>query len=134
MPGRILIVDDEPDIVAVIKERLSSAGYEILVAEDGYRGLETARQEKPDLIILDLMLPKVEGYKVCRMLKFDREFSYIPIIILTARNLPIEEEIAYSTGANLYLTKPFDGDVLLKKVQELLGRKAPQPESDTSPR
>jgi len=114
------VVDDEPDIVEVIKQRLQGAGFEILIAEDGYKGLELARKEKPDLIILDLMLPKIEGYKVCRMLKFDKEFSYIPIIILTARSQPVEEEIGYSTGANLYLTKPFDGSLLVEKVKELL--------------
>jgi len=120
MAQRILVVDDEPDIVEVIKQRLQGAGFEILIAEDGYKGLELARKEKPDLIILDLMLPKIEGYKVCRMLKFDKEFSYIPIIILTARSQPVEEEIGYSTGANLYLTKPFDGSLLVEKVKELL--------------
>jgi two-component system, OmpR family, alkaline phosphatase synthesis response regulator PhoP len=120
MAQRILVVDDEPDIVEVIKQRLQGAGFEILIAEDGYKGLEMARKEKPDLIILDLMLPKIEGYKVCRMLKFDKEFSYIPIIILTARSQPVEEEIGYSTGANLYLTKPFDGNSLVEKVKELL--------------
>ena len=120
---RILVVEDEPDIAEVIKQRLSGAGFEVILAEDGYVGLETARREKPDLIILDLMLPKIEGYKVCRMLKFDKDYSHIPIIILTARSQPVEEEIGYSTGANLYLTKPFDGVELVNKVKELLSLK-----------
>ncbi|MDD5492735.1 MAG: response regulator [bacterium] len=120
MAKRILVVEDEPDIAEVIKQRLAGAGFEVMIAEDGYMGLETARREKPDLIILDLMLPKIEGYKVCRMLKFDKEYSYIPIIILTARSQPVEEETGYATGANLYLTKPFDGNELTAKVKELL--------------
>lgn len=120
MAKRILIVDDEPDIVEVLKQRLTGAGFEVIIAEDGYMGLETARREKPDLIILDLMLPKIEGYKVCRMLKFDKDYSHIPIIILTARSQPVEEEIGYSTGANLYLTKPFNGNDLVAKVKEFL--------------
>lgn len=124
MAKRILIVDDEPDIVEVLKQRLIGAGFEVIIAEDGYMGLETARREKPDLIILDLMLPKIEGYKVCRMLKFDKEYSHIPIIILTARSQPVEEEIGYSTGANFYLTKPFDGNELTAKVKELLQENA----------
>lgn len=123
MAQRILIVEDELDIVEVLKERLKAAGYEILIALDGYQGLETARKEKPDLIILDLMLPKVEGFKVCQMLKFDQQYSYIPIIILTARSQPVEEEIGYATGANFYLTKPFDGNFLVTKVKELLQHK-----------
>ncbi len=125
MAKRVLIVDDEPDIVEVLKQRLLGAGYEVMVAEDGFKGLEMARNEKPDLIILDLMLPKVEGYKVCRMLKFDKDYSFIPIIILTARSQPVEEEIGYETGANLFLTKPFDGNFLLAKVGELLKQDKP---------
>ncbi|MDD5132521.1 MAG: response regulator [bacterium] len=120
MAKRILVVEDEPDIAEVVKQRLTGAGFEVMIAEDGYMGLETARRERPDLIILDLMLPKIEGYKVCRMLKFDQEYSHIPIVILTARSQPVEEEIGYSTGANLYLTKPFDGNELVNKVKELL--------------
>ena len=80
---RILVVDDEVELVKAIQIRLEQADYEVIVAYDGQEALEKARKEKPDLIVLDLMLPKIDGYKVCRMLKFDDKYKQIPIIMLT---------------------------------------------------
>ena len=84
MAKKILIVDDEVNIVKILKSRLASAGYEVLTASDGNEGLERARGSLPDLIVLDLMLPKIDGYNVCRLLKFDKNFAHIPIIMMTA--------------------------------------------------
>lgn len=118
--NRILIVDDEPELVKAIQIRLEQAGYETLVAYDGQEGLEKAKKEKPDLIILDLMIPKVDGYKVCRMLKFDEKYKKIPIIMLTARAQESDAKLGLETGADAFITKPFQYEVVLAKIKELL--------------
>jgi len=118
---RILIVDDEPDLLETIQINLELEGYECLVAYDGFRGFERARQEKPDLIILDVMLPGMNGYKVCRLLKFDEKYKRIPIIMLTAEAQEKDRLTGKETGADFYMTKPFSADKLLAKVKEYLG-------------
>ena len=120
---RILIVDDEEDILKVLRFRLEANNYEVLSASDGQEGLNKARSEKPDLIILDLMLPKLDGYKVCRMLKFDENYKAIPIIIFTARAQKKDEELGMEMGADAYIAKPFEPEVLLGKMKELLEKK-----------
>src|SRR5678816_2950102 len=85
--ARVLVVDDEPDLVRILQFGLKAAGYEVESASDGQEGLKKAREMKPDIILLDLMLPKLDGYKVCRLLKFDERYKHIPIIILSARCL-----------------------------------------------
>jgi len=120
MAKRILIVDDERELVKAIEIRLQQAGYEALVAYDGKEGLEKTYKEKPDLIILDLMLPKMDGYKVCSLLKADTRYSKIPIIIFTARAQESNIEMGQEAGADAYMTKPFEYQVLLSKIKELL--------------
>jgi len=117
---RILVVDDEVELVKAIQIRLEQADYEVIVAYDGQEALEKARKEKPDLIVLDLMLPKIDGYKVCRMLKFDDKYKQIPIIMLTARGQESDQETGYETGADAYMIKPFQHEVVLAKIKELL--------------
>lgn len=117
---RILIIEDEKQIVEALKLRLEANGYDILTAADGADGLLLARQKKPDLIILDVLLPKMNGYKVCRMLKFDENYKSIPIIMLTAKVLPGDIEQGLQSGANAYLTKPFKAEELLEKIKSLL--------------
>jgi DNA-binding response OmpR family regulator len=117
---RILIVDDENDILIVLRFRLEANNYEVLTASDGQEGLNKARTEKPDLIILDLMLPKLDGYKVCRMLKFDESYKSIPIIMFTAKVQQKDEELGKEMGADAYVTKPFEPEILLEKIRELL--------------
>jgi DNA-binding response OmpR family regulator len=121
MAKRILIVDDEADIVQLVENRLQLSGFETLSALDGQAGLNLARKEKPDLVILDLMLPKLDGFQVCRLLKFDVATAKIPIIIFTARTHPVDEKTAKESGADDYLAKPFDSERLLEKVNRLLG-------------
>jgi DNA-binding response OmpR family regulator len=118
---RILAIDDEQDMLYVIKMQLEASHYEVLTARDGQEGLNMARKETPDLIILDIMLPKLDGYKVCRMLKFDRKYSAIPIIMLTARAQQGDEKLGYEVGADAYMPKPFEPKKLLGKIKELLG-------------
>jgi len=117
---RILIVDDETELVKAIQIRLEQAGYETLVAYDGQEGYEKARKEKPDLIILDLMLPRMDGYKVCGLLKGDTGYSKIPIIMLTARAQDTDEKLGLDLGADAYITKPYRHEVVLAKIKELL--------------
>jgi DNA-binding response OmpR family regulator len=120
MAKKILIVDDELHIVKMLENRLKQAGYEIITASDGQDGLEKARKEKPDLIILDLMLPKMDGYKVCRMLKFDEEYKHMPIILFTARSRESDKKTGEEVGADAYITKPFEPQTLLARIKELL--------------
>jgi len=117
---RILVVDDEPELVKAIQIRLEQASYELLVASDGMEALNKARREKPDLIILDLMLPRMDGYKVCVMLKRDGLYADIPIIMLTARAQKSNEKLGYECGADAFITKPFQHEAVLAKIKELL--------------
>lgn len=119
---RILIVDDEEDIVNVLRLRLEANNYEVLSASDGQEGLNKARSMKPDLIILDLMLPKLDGYRVCRMLKFDEVYKSIPIVMFTARAQKEDEKLGGEMGADAYVTKPFEPQILLDKIKELLAK------------
>lgn len=117
---RILVVDDERELVMAVQIRLKQAGYEVLTACDGQEALDKAHQEKPDLIILDLMLPKMDGYKVCGLLKSDSRYAKIPIIIFTAKVQEEDIKIGKEVGADEYITKPFEHQVLLDKIKELL--------------
>jgi DNA-binding response OmpR family regulator len=120
--AKILIVDDEPDLVETIRFSLELEGYNVLVASNGEEGLNLARQEKPDLILLDLMLPKLDGYKVCRLLKFDERYKHIPILMLTAKTQEKDKILGKETGANEYITKPFDMDELMAKIKSYLSK------------
>ena len=120
MTKKILVTDDSPTIVAMMKELLESAGYSVVTASDGQEALDKAKKERPDLIILDLMLPKIDGYKVCAILKFDKNYSSIPVIILTARAGESDKELGAEVRADAYVTKPFEPDIFLAKVKELI--------------
>lgn len=117
---RILIVDDEKDIVETIQFNLELEGFECLVAYDGEEALHKAKRENPDLILLDIMLPKINGYKIARLLKFDKSYKNIPIIMLTARTQKTDIELGEETGADEYVTKPFDMDMLVALVKKYL--------------
>ncbi len=119
---RLLLVEDEMDLAEMVKMRLEANSYDVLTAYDGQEALDKARKEKPDLIILDLMLPKIDGYKVCRMLKFDEKYKAIPIIMFTARAQEADKKLAEEVGADAYITKPFEPQALLDKINELLMR------------
>jgi len=120
---RILLVDDEPDIIKTVQVRLEKNGYAVITAIDGQDALAKARSENPDLIILDLMLPKLNGYQVCRMLKFDEQYKKIPIIIFTARTQDQDKQTSQEVGADAYISKPFESSVLLEKIETLLNIK-----------
>jgi len=117
---RILLIEDEADMVYALNLQLEAVNFEVLSACDGQAGLDMARKEKPDLIILDLMLPKIDGYKICRLLKFDEKYKKIPIIMFTARAQEQDKKLGQEVGADAYITKPFDSKVLLDKISALL--------------
>jgi len=116
---KVLFVDDEADLVKAMQLRLEKANYEFIAAKDGQEGLEKARREHPDLIILDLMLPKLDGFKVCRMLKFDEKYKKIPIVMYTARSQKEDEKRGYEVGADAFFSKFIDVDILLDKLKKL---------------
>ena len=121
MKKKILLVDDEPEIQVIISSRLTAAGYDVVIAKDGQEGLNMARSESPDAILLDLMIPKIDGFKVCRMLKFDKNFENIPVIIFSARGSEADKKLAEQVGANAYLVKPFNLELFAETIQRLLG-------------
>ncbi len=116
----LLLVDDEPDLLESLSIRLKASGYKVVTAADGLEALKKARALGPDLILLDLMLPKMDGYKVSRLLKFDGRYSRIPILILSARGQDMDKELASSAGADDYLVKPFSSEELLTRIKKLL--------------
>lgn len=117
---RILFVEDEADMLEMVSFRLEQKGYEIIAVTNGKEDLDKARKEKPDLILLDLMLPEKSGYEVCRTLKSDTQTKVIPIIILTARASITEEQLCYECGTDDYITKPFAPDDLVTRIKKLL--------------
>jgi len=117
---KVLIVDDEPDIVESIKFNLEHENIECMEALNGEEALSKAREENPDLILLDIMLPNINGYKIARLLKFDEAYKNIPIIMLTARAQKADIALGEETGADEYVTKPFDMDELVNMIRKYL--------------
>jgi len=117
---RILVIDDERQLVDIIKMRLEASGYEVITAYDGQEGLEKAKKEGPDLIILDLMLPKIDGFKVCGLLKADTRYNKIPVIMFTAKAQEEDRHLGKEMGADAYITKPFEPQALLEDIKRLL--------------
>lgn len=117
---KLLVVDDEKDFVGFISERLEAKGFDILKAYDGKKGFEMAQSERPDLIILDVAMPEMNGYDVCRNLKMDENSKDIPIIMLTAKFQPNDILFGKEMGTDAYLTKPLELELLLNTVNALL--------------
>jgi CheY-like chemotaxis protein len=120
---RVLIVEDQAVIVDMLRMRLEANNYEVITAGDGQEGLEKAHKENPNLIILDIMLPKMNGYKVCQLLKADPKYNTIPIIISSGRTPQEIRKVGQEVGADAYVSKPFEAEVLLSKMKELLEKK-----------
>jgi len=123
--AKILVVDDEPDVVEMLRTALESASYEVISAYNGNEAIKKAKEERPDLIVLDLMMPEKDGFQTCKELKQDKEFSQTPVLILTAINEHFSHtKYAKSLGLELeaedYIDKPVDPMILLKRVEKLL--------------
>jgi CheY-like chemotaxis protein len=118
---RILAVDDEPHILKLVAFSLRSGGYEVLEASDGLSAIHVAAAEKPDLILMDVMMPALDGYEACRRLKADPETADIPVIMLTAKTQASEQKAGEDSGATKYICKPFTPKDLVAQVHEFLG-------------
>jgi two-component system phosphate regulon response regulator PhoB len=121
---KVLIIEDDPDLSEVLAYNLRQAGYEVLSARDGADGLRQARLVLPDVIVLDLMLPLVDGLEVCRRLRGDPSTSHLLIMMLTAKAEETDQIVGLSMGADDYVTKPFSVKVLLERVKALRRRRA----------
>jgi len=117
---RILLVDDEEDLRKMLKFRLEALNYDVVEAADGEDALKKAKSIKPDLMILDLMLPKLDGFEVCKTLKSDENYKNIPIIMFTASAQEKDGELSREVGSDAHITKPFEPQELVEKIKELL--------------
>ena len=125
MAARILIIEDNQDQAELLDRLLNNAGYVVMTARTGPQGLEMARRHQPDLILTDLMLPQVNGYEICSLLKQDIQYQHIPIVVLSATKVEWQDaKIAKECGADAYLLKTIGPRALLTKVEELLGGRA----------
>jgi two-component system alkaline phosphatase synthesis response regulator PhoP len=120
--GKILVVDDEIYIVHILDFSLGMEGYEVVTALDGEQALEKLKQEKPDLIVLDIMMPKLDGYEVCKAIKSDPETRQIPVILLSAKGRNVDQKMGFDVGADDYITKPFSPRKLVERINQLLGQ------------
>ncbi len=130
---KILIIEDEKDIAEIISFNLGREGFKTVAVNSGEDGLIRANSDLPDLILLDIMLPGINGLDVCRTLKSDSKTKHIPIIMLTARNEDIDMITGLEVGANDYVTKPFNPRVLIARIRALLRRSEDEKKSDDSP-
>lgn len=124
MNARVLVVDDEPETVELVEFNLKQAGFRVASAADGRAALKKARAWLPHLIVLDLMLPEVDGFEVCKLLRADPATAHIPILMLTARAAEVDRVLGLELGADDYLTKPFSPRELILRIRKLLERRA----------
>ncbi|HOO40071.1 MAG TPA: response regulator transcription factor [Syntrophales bacterium] len=122
MSRTILVADDDQDIIDLVEFNLSREGFSVLAADNGWKALETAKKKRPDVVVLDWMMPEVDGLEVCRRLKQDPDTERIPIIMLTAKSDTLDKVLGLEMGADDYLTKPFHVRELLARIRALLRR------------
>ena len=120
MARKILMIEDDPNFSETIGDIFEMEGYKMVTAADGSEGLRKAREDEPDLLILDIMLPDMDGFEVCHHLRADPKTAHLPIIMLTAKTLLREQKLGFETGADDYLTKPVDPSELMASVKALL--------------
>ena len=120
--GKILVVDDEIYIVHILDFSLGMEGYEVVTALDGEQALDKARTERPDLIVLDIMMPKLDGYETCKVLKSREETRDIPVILLSAKGRNVDQKTGFEVGADDYITKPFSPRKLVERINAILGQ------------
>lgn len=128
MKSKILVVDDEPDVVELVEFNLRNAGFDVVTAEDGEAAVKKARSSCPDLMVLDVMLPEIDGFEVCKLLRRDPSTAKIPIIMLTAKAAEIDRVLGLEFGADDYLTKPFSPRELILRIKKLIQRKTGEAE------
>jgi phosphate regulon transcriptional regulator PhoB len=127
---KILMIEDDRDIVEMIEYNLKEEGYQVISAFDGEKGIELVKRDKPDLVILDLMLPAVDGFEVCKVLKNQQSTAHIPIIILSAKSRETDKVVGLELGADDYVTKPFSPRELIARIKAVLRRHKEQPATE----
>ncbi len=120
MTRRILVVDDEPNIALSLNYLMERAGYSVRIAADGEEAIEAVKEALPDLILLDVNMPKMNGYEVCELVRTNPQWKHIPIVMLTAKGRDIEREKGLAVGADEYITKPFSTQEVVEKVRVIL--------------
>lgn len=120
--SKVIVVDDEPFILMMIEDKLRKAGIDVITVRESRTAVDTIRRERPDLVILDWMMPEVSGIEICNAIKTDAELSSIPIFMLTAKGQDADEQQGLRCGVTRYITKPFSPRSLLEMVQETVGR------------
>ena len=118
--GKILVVDDEVNITQILEFSIGADGYEVITAANGEEAIDKARREQPDLIILDIMMPRIDGYEACRILKANPLTKSIPVVLLTAKGRDIDKRLGYEVGATDDIVKPFSPAKLIDRIHELL--------------
>jgi two-component system alkaline phosphatase synthesis response regulator PhoP len=124
--GKILVVDDEIYIVHILDFSLGVEGYDVMTALDGEQALAKVEQDRPDLIVLDIMMPKLDGYETCKALKSAPETRDIPIILLSAKGRNVDQKVGFEVGADDYITKPFSPRKLVERINSILGQTSRQ--------
>jgi two-component system alkaline phosphatase synthesis response regulator PhoP len=130
--GKILVVDDEIYIVHILDFSLGMEGYEVVTALDGEQALEKMKAEQPDLIVLDIMMPKLDGYEVCKTIKGNPDTAHIPVILLSAKGRNVDQKMGFDVGADDYITKPFSPRKLVERINQLLGQAVSEKQSPNS--
>ena len=124
--GKILVVDDEIYIVHILDFSLGIEGYEVMTALDGEQALAKVAQDRPDLIVLDIMMPKLDGYETCKALKQNPATHDIPVILLSAKGRNVDQKVGFEVGADDYITKPFSPRKLVERINAILGQTSRQ--------
>lgn len=120
--GKVLVVDDEEYIQHILNFSFSAEGYQVITANDGEEAIEKAKSENPDVIVLDIMMPKMDGYEACRKLKTDPKTKHIPVILLTAKGREVDRKLGNEAGADDYMVKPFSPGRLIERVEAMIKR------------
>ena len=120
--GKVLVIDDEEYIQHILNFSFGAEGYEVVTAADGEEGIRKAKSEKPDIIVLDIMMPKMDGYEACKRLKSDPSTKNIPVILLTAKGREVDRKLGSQAGADDYVVKPFSPGRLIERVEGMMKR------------
>jgi len=120
---KVLAIDDDEEALEITVARLEVLGYEVVSTQDGVEGISLVRRENPDIILLDIMMPKIDGFSVCKILKEDNALKSIPVILLTSKELINDVEKGFASGADDYVIKPVDWDRLVAKIDKLMSEK-----------
>jgi two-component system alkaline phosphatase synthesis response regulator PhoP len=124
--AKVLVVDDEVYILHILDFILGAENYDVITATNGEQALEKVREEKPDLVVLDIMMPKLDGYETCKALKGNPETKNIPVILLSAKGRNVDQKVGFEVGADDYITKPFSPRKLVERINAILGQTSRQ--------